>query len=115
TFDRRLGFVRSKPFDMDERMDERQLELDPLAARGRVARQGLQLRKGPLELFGGFHQSRAFERPLRRLSPQARSLFDQSGLGAMMRQQFGLVLGYLRKLALECIGDASGERASRVA
>jgi hypothetical protein len=31
------------------------------------------------------------------------------------RQQFGLVLGNLRELALQCFGDASMKRPSRLA
>ena len=55
------------------------------------------------------------QRPLSSLAPQSRSLLDQSGLGAVTRQQFGLVLGNLGELALESFGDASVKRASRLA
>ena len=55
------------------------------------------------------------QRPLSRFAPQARSLLDQAGLGAVTRQQLRLVLGDFRELAFEGFGDAGVKRASRLA
>ena len=111
----RLGFRRSIPFDMDERGYERDLKLDLLATQRRRGGQGRDLVEGARELLYGFDQRRALQRPLSRLAPQARRLLDQPGLGAVTRQQLGLVLGNLRELAFKSFGDASMKRASRLA
>ena len=50
-----------------------------------------------------------------RFTPEARCLFDQTGLSAMTRQQFWLVLGNLDEFAFERFGDASVQRTSRLA
>ena len=55
------------------------------------------------------------QRPLSRLAPQARSLLDQAGLGAVMRQELRLALGDLGELAFEGFGDTGVKRASRLA
>ena len=45
-------------------------------------------------------------------APQTGRLFDQPSFGAMTREQFRLVLGNLRELALKSFGDAGVKRAS---
>ena len=98
----RFGFRRGIPFDMDEGVYERDLKLDLLATQRGRGGQGRDLVKGARELLGGFDQRRTLQRPLSSFAPQARSLLDQSGLGAVTRKQFGLVLGNLGELAFEC-------------
>jgi hypothetical protein len=45
-----------------------------------------------------FDQRRALQRALSRLSPETPSFLDQPCLGAVTRQQLGLVLGNIGKL-----------------
>ena len=111
----RLGFRRSIPFDMHEWGYERDLKLDLLATQRGRGGQGRDLVERARELLYGFDQRRALQRPLSRFAPQARGLLDQPSLGAVTRQQFGLVLGNLGELAFESFGDAGVKRASRLA
>ena len=71
--------------------------------------------KGTLELFNGFDKCRTLQRPLPRFAPETRSLFDQTGLRAVTRQQLRLAFGNLRELAFEGFGDASVKCASGLA
>ena len=100
---------------MEQRGYERDLKLDLLATQRGRARQGRKLVKRARKLRHSFDQCRTLQRPLSRLAPQARSLFDQSGLGAMTRQQLRLVFGNLRELAFKCFGDTGMKRPARLA
>ena len=97
----RLSFRRGIAFDMDERGYERDLKLDLLAAQRGRGGQGRDLVERARELLYGLDQRRALQRPLSRFAPQARGLLDQSGLGAVTRQQFGLVFGDLGELTFK--------------
>jgi hypothetical protein len=61
--------------------------------------QVLELIEGARELLNGFHQGRPLQRPLPCLPPQAHSLLDKSGLGAVARQQLWPVLGDFGEVA----------------
>src|SRR5258708_37150530 len=111
----RLGLRRGVPFDMHEWGYECDLKLDLLATQRGSGRQRLSLVEGTRELLYGFNQRRALQRPLSRFAPQAHRLLDQSGLGAMARQQLRPPLGDLRKLAFKALGDAGMKRTSRLA
>ena len=107
---RRLGFRRGIAFHMEQRGYERDLKLDLLPTQRGCARQGRKLVKRAGKLRHSFYQRRPLQRPLPRLPPQARSLFDQSGLGAVTRQQLRLVFGNLGELAFKCFGDTGVKR-----
>src|SRR6516225_2004968 len=96
-----LGLRRGIPFDMDERGYERDLKLDLLATQRGRSGQGRDLIESTGELRDCLNQSRAIERPLSRFAPKKRGLLDQSGFGAVTRQQLRLVLGNLGELAFE--------------
>jgi hypothetical protein len=74
---------------------ERNLKLDLLTTQGRSAWQGGDLVESTGELRHCFHQRRALQRPLSSFAPQAYGLLDQTGLGAVTRQQLGLTFGYV--------------------
>ena len=95
--------------------DERDLEFDLLATQRGRSGQGRDLVECARELLRGLDQRRARQRPLSRLAPKARGLLDQASLGAMTRQQFGLVLGNVRELTFQGFGDASVKCASGLA
>jgi hypothetical protein len=65
-----------------------------------------------LELFCSFNQRRPHLRPLSSFSPQNSGLLDQSGFGAVARQQLGLIFGNLSELSFTDVSDASVQRAS---
>src|SRR5215467_5722018 len=67
------------------------------------------------ELLCGFNQRRAPRRPLSRFAPKPRGFLDLPRLGAVTRQQLGLVLGDLRELTFEGFGDPGMKRTSRLA
>src|SRR4029077_14477988 len=77
--------------------------------------QGRDLVERTPELLCGFDQRRALRRPLSRFAPQPRGFLDLPGLGAVTRQQLGLLLGDLRELTFEGFGDSSMKCASRLA
>ncbi len=109
------GFRRRVAPDMEQRGDELDLKPDLFAAQaGRAGQARDEVERAP-ELFRRFHQGRALRRPPTRLSPTAPPLFRYSRLGAVSRQQLGLVLGDLAKLALEGRGNSSMKLASRLA
>jgi hypothetical protein len=93
---------------------ERDLKLDLLATQRRRGGQDRDLGKRAGELCSGFNQCRALQRPPSRFAPQARGLLDQAGLGAVTRQQLGLVLGDLGELAFKRFEDTGMKRASRL-
>src|SRR5258706_13923980 len=111
----RLGLRRGVPFDMHKWGYECDLKLDLLATQRGSGGQRLSLAEGTRELLYGFNQRRALQRSLSRFAPQAHRLLDQSGLGAMARQQLRLTLGDLRKVAFKGLGDAGMKRTSRLA
>src|SRR5262249_18448921 len=67
------------------------------------------------ELFRGFDQRRALRRPQAGFAPQRRGFLDLPRLGAVTRQQLGLVLGDLGELTFEGFGDSGMKRTSRLA
>jgi hypothetical protein len=96
-----FGFRRSISFDVTERGDERYLKIDLRAApRGRAG-QGRDLIKRAIDLFKGFHQRRALQRPLSRFAPQAHRFLDLPGFSAVTRQQLGLAFGNVGELTFE--------------
>jgi hypothetical protein len=71
--------------------------------------------KRAFELFNGFDQRRALQRPLSRLAPQAHRLLDLPSFSAVTRQQFGLAFGDVGELTFDGFGDPRMESASRLA
>src|SRR5262245_62991865 len=67
------------------------------------------------ELLCGFNQRRAPRRPLPRFAPKPRGFLDLPRLGAVTRQQLGLILRDLRELTFEGFGDSGMKRTSRLA
>jgi hypothetical protein len=59
------------------------------------------------ELLYPFKKRGSRQRPLASFAPQRHGLLDQTGLGAVACKQLGLVVGYLRELAIKCLGDTS--------
>ena len=59
-----------------QRVRERDLKIDLLAAGCGCSRQGSNLRKGAPKLLRRFNQSRALQRPLSRFAPQASGVFN---------------------------------------
>src|ERR1700730_18362708 len=103
------------PFEGYQWGYERDLKLDSFATQRGSGGQGRDLVEGARELPCGFNQRRALQRPLSCLAPQARRLLEQAGLGTVPGQQFRLVRGNLRKLALQHVGDTSVQRPTRLA
>ena len=66
------------------------------------------------ELLCGFDECGALQRSQSGFAPQRRGFLDLPRLGAVTRQQLGLTLGDVRKLALEGFGDARVKGASRL-
>jgi len=112
--DGRLGFRRSKPFNVNKRVYERDLKLDLLATQPGSAGQDRKQCKGTRELLSSFNQRRSLQRPLSCFAPQTGGLVDQAGLRAVARKKLRLVLSDFRKLALECFDDPGMKRASRL-
>src|SRR4029077_5652042 len=111
----RLAFGRSRSLDVNERVYERDLELDLFTAQFRRSRQGANLSETTGELCHSLYQGRTLQRPPSRFAPQTCGLPGQSGLAAMTREQFRLVLANLAELAFKGFGNASMKRASRLA
>jgi hypothetical protein len=111
----RLGFRRGIPFDVGEWGYERDLKFDLLATQRRSGRQGRDLGKRTRELLCSFNQRRALQRLPSCFAPQAHSLLDQAGFGAVTRQQLWLRFRNLGELGLKGFGDTGVQRASRLA
>ena len=89
-------------------------KLDLLPAQLGRAGQCRELIKSPGELRHSLYQRRPRQRPLSGFAPQACGLLDQPSLGAMTRQQLWLVFGNLSELILDCFGNTSVQRPSRL-
>ena len=100
---------------MEKRGNKRDLELDLLATERRRRGQGRDQADCSGELLHCLNQRRTLQRALTRLAPQARRLLGQPGLGAVTRQQLGLVLCDLGELAFQNFGNARVQPASRLA
>src|SRR5215831_3411384 len=111
----RPGFRRCVAVDMEEWGYECNLKLDFFATQGGRRGQGRDLVERTPELFRGFDQRRALRRPQSGFAPQRRGFLDLPRLGAVTRQQLGLVLGDLRELTFEGFGDSGMKRTSRLA
>ena len=111
----RLGFQCSIAFDVHEWRYERNSELDLFATERGSGGQCGNLVQRASEVLYCFGQCRALQRALSRFAPQAYSLFDQASLGAVTRQQFGLVLGRVGELGFEGVGDTGVKRSPRLA
>src|SRR4029077_3600566 len=96
----RLAFGRSRSLDVNERVYERDLELDLFTAQFRRSRQGANLSESTGELCHSLYQGRTRQRPLSRFAPLARGFLYYARLGAVTRQQLGLAFGNLSELAL---------------
>src|SRR6266516_3104232 len=111
----RPGFRRRVAADMEEWGYECNLKLDFFTTQGGRWGQGCDLVERTPELFRGFDQRRALRRPQSGFAPQRRGFLDLPRLGAVTRQQLGLVLGDLRELTFEGFGDSGMKRTSRLA
>src|SRR5258708_24910458 len=111
----RPGFRRRVASDMEEWGYECNLKLDFFTTQGGRWGQGCDLVERTPELFRGFDQRRALRRPQSGFAPQRRGFLDLPRLGAVTRQQLGLVLGDLRELTFEGFGDSGMKRTSRLA
>src|SRR5215468_5575404 len=111
----RPGFRRRVAPDMQEWGYECNLKLDFFATQGGRGGQGRDLVERTPELFRGFDQRRALRRPQSGFAPQRRGFLDLPRLGAVTRQQLGLVLGDLRELTFEGFGDSGMKRPPRLA
>src|SRR6266567_5947274 len=111
----RPGFRRRVAADMEEWGYECNLKLDFFTTQGGRWGQGCDLVERTPELFRGFDQRRALRRPQSGFAPQRRGFFDLPRLGAVTRQELGLVLGDLRELTFEGFGDSGMKRTSRLA
>jgi hypothetical protein len=80
-----LGYRRSVSYGMHQRECKPYLKLYLVATERRRGRHTSDLGKRARELIDPFRERRAFQRPLSRLAPKARSLLDQPRLGAMTR------------------------------
>src|SRR5258707_8493020 len=111
----RPGFRRRVAADMEEWGYECNLKLDFFATQGGRGGQGRGLVERTPELFRGFNKRRALRRPQAGFAPQRRGFLDLPRLGAVTRQQLGLLLGNLRELTFEGFGDSGMKRTSRLA
>src|SRR5215472_4403375 len=110
-----LGFLSAIALDREEWGYECNLELDLFATQRGRGGQGRDLVERKCELLYGFNQRGALRRALACFAPQPRGFLDLPCLGAMSRQQLGLILGDLRELTFEGCGDSSMKRAPRLA
>src|SRR5215475_10271856 len=111
----RPGFQRRVAADMEEWGYECNLKLDFFATQGGRGGQGCDLVERTPELFGGLNKRRALRRPQSGFAPKCCGFLDLPRLGAVTRQQLGLVLGDLRELTFEGFGDSGMKRPSRLA
>src|SRR6266699_4653895 len=111
----RPSFRRRVAADMEEWGYECNLKLDFFTTQGGRWGQGCDLVERTPELFCGFDQRRALRRPQSGFAPQRRGFLDLPRLGAVTRQQLGLVLGDLRELTFEGFGDSGMKRTSPLA
>ena len=77
---------------MKQRVRQLDLQPDLLAPKRRRARQGCELVEGARQLFRGFDQGRACQRPPSGFAPEDGGFLDEAGLGVVTRQQLRLVL-----------------------
>ena len=77
-------------FEMDERMNERDLEPNLFATQHGRGRRRCNLGDRACELLYRFRERRALQRALPRLAPPFDRRFGESSLREMMRQQFRL-------------------------
>src|SRR5262249_31882746 len=111
----RPGFRRRVAVDMEEWGYECNLKLDFFATQGGRGRQGRDLVERTPELFRGFDERRALGRPQSGFAPQRRGFLDLPCLGAVTRQQLGLILRDLGELTFEGFRDSGMKRTSRLA
>src|SRR5262252_3456973 len=109
------GFRRRVAADMEEWGYECNLQLDLFATQGGRRGQACDLVERTPELFRGFDQRRALRRPQPGFAPQRRGFLDLPRLGAVTRQQLGLILRDLRELTFEGFGNSGMKRTSRLA
>src|SRR5947199_10337620 len=107
----RPGFGRRVAADMYEC----NLKLDFFATQGGRWGQGRDLVERTPELFRGFDQRRALRRPQSGFAPQRRGFLDLPRLGAVTRQQLGLLLGDLRELTFEGFRNSAMQCTSSLA
>ena len=112
---RRFGFRRRIPFDMHERVYQRDLQLDLLTAQRRRRRQALDLGERSGELLDGFNKGRAADRPLSRFAPLARGVRDEPSISAVTSQQLRLLLRDIRELAFQSLCYAGVQFTARFA
>ena len=82
-------------------------KLDLFATQRGGARQGRNLIEGARELFNGFDQRRALQRPLSRFAPPFDRRFGKASLGEVMRQQLWLGRSGDGDVVAQHLGDAA--------
>src|ERR1700692_3154536 len=92
---------------MHQRVYERGLQLDLLAAQRGSGRQGRNLGNGTPELLYGFNQCRALQRPLPRYVPPFERGLGETCLGEVMRHQLRLDRRRGGEIAEQCLDDAA--------
>jgi hypothetical protein len=107
--------VDRKSFYMANRDYESDLKLDPLATQRGRGGEGRDLVERTGQLRQGFNQRRAVQRPLSCFRRKACRFLDQASFGAVMRQQFRLVLGNFGELAFQSFSNARVQRAASFA
>jgi class 3 adenylate cyclase len=114
------AWVALRPSSVESRFDAlhatdltelvgREDELDLLMRRWSKAKSGegqVVLLSGERKLSDRLHKSGTLQRPLPGFPPEARSLLDQPGFGAVTRQNLRLVLSDFSELSFESFGDA---------
>src|SRR5215831_9428197 len=111
----RPGFRRRVAADMEEWGYECNLKLDFFATQDGRGGQGCDLVERTPELFGGLNKRRALRRPQSGFAPKCCGFLDLPRLGAVTRQQLGLILGDLCELTFQGFGDSGMKRTSRLA
>src|SRR5262245_36169195 len=110
----RPGFRRRVAAEMEEWGYECNLKLDFFATQGGRGGQGRGLVERTPELFRGLDQCRALRRAQSGFAPQRRGFLDLPCLGAVTRQQLGLILRDLGELTFEGFVDSGVQRTSRL-
>src|SRR5262249_61685326 len=106
---------RLRSFLEDQSAAEFQLRFELQARAQRRIRDLLRFAQREIERADRLDERQAFAGPVGEAQPEMKRLFELPGAAVVMRQQFRLVLGDLRELALKGFGDTGVKRATRLA
>ena len=96
---------RGRAFDDIQHRAQSAGKLELLLPAFADVRQQRQLVQPLLKLRSRFRHRRAGDRPVTGLAPKGDSLFDQTGLGVMLREELGLDFSDFRGVVFERFGD----------